>query len=170
MLQVDYHAVSIAVASHALVTCIGTCGAEYAHLGVPCILAGDNMYSHCGFTYTARSRQEYYDLLANVASLPRLTPEQMLKAKEYNFFRLVMTSSLHSELYPATDENVLGDADGSRSLRMLQELYEKIQKLAPEGDRLYPLMMEVIATDREYILAKPQADNGAHAYAGRGVA
>jgi hypothetical protein len=155
LLTSDYHAASVAAPSRALVTCIGSCGAEYAHLGVPTILAGQSTYSDCGFTYNAPTREEYYRLLRRAASLPSLSPDQQRRARVYNFFHLVMMNSLHSRLYPATDENVLGDADGRRSERMLQEMSTALQQHSPDDDLYYRRVVRAIVSGEEYAMDAP---------------
>src|SRR5207237_5378569 len=88
--------------------------------------------------------------------LPRLGPTQIYNARVYNFFKLVMTKSVYSNLYPATDENVFGDEVGQRSNRMLKEMYTNLQKYAPDDDDYYRRAVDMITMDREYILEVPE--------------
>lgn len=84
----------------AIVTVQGTAGIEFACFGLPVILAGKAFYSEEGFTFDPTSRENYFSLLSNIATLPSLTSEQIRQAKLiYSAFMHVM--SVQSEIIPS---------------------------------------------------------------------
>ncbi|MBU1191898.1 MAG: sulfotransferase [Gammaproteobacteria bacterium] len=64
----------------AIVTVSGTAGLEFSALGIPCIQAGQSLYSGLGFTIEPKSVQEYAQVLSDVGKLERLTTEQTERA------------------------------------------------------------------------------------------
>lgn len=92
----DFNALSIRNVAHAIVTCLGTAGMEYACLGIPCILAGEAPYSGFGFTLEPGSLVRYVDCLRSIGDIPKLNVEQVKAAKIVMFFELPM---IHSQRY-----------------------------------------------------------------------
>lgn len=77
-------------AAQVVVTFFGTAGSESALLGKPAIIGASWAdYGDKGFTYDARSREEYAQLLRRAHRLPRLTPHQIDLARRYTFFRFL---------------------------------------------------------------------------------
>ena len=74
---------SIIKYADATVTCSGTAGLESAAFyGKRPILAGDSFYSDLGFTLDCKSKKKYFKLLANVAKVKPLNPNQILNANK----------------------------------------------------------------------------------------
>ena len=71
--------------THALVTVTGTAALEFATLGVPVIIAGKSFYCGYGFTYSAKSQDQYRDLLHRCATLEPLTDEQVRRACAFSY-------------------------------------------------------------------------------------
>jgi hypothetical protein len=67
------------------VTIRGTVGLELPRLGVPVLTAGTSDYSGRGFTVDAETVEEYERNVRAIATLPRLTEEQMRAAKLYAY-------------------------------------------------------------------------------------
>ena len=63
----------------------GTVGLELPRLGVPVLTAGTSDYSGRGFTVDADTIEEYERNVRSIASLPRLSPEQMRTARLYAY-------------------------------------------------------------------------------------
>ena len=63
----------------------GTIGIEMACFGIPVLTAGTGRYAGLGFTVDATSRAEYLTRLAQLHTLPRLTPAQVAQAKRYAY-------------------------------------------------------------------------------------
>lgn len=82
----NFNARSIGDLAHAIVTCVGTAGLEYATLGIPCVLGGESGYSGFGFTIEPRDAEEYERCLRHIGRLGRLTAEQVRAAKAVAYF------------------------------------------------------------------------------------
>jgi len=63
----------------------GTIGIEMACFGIPVLTAGTGRYSGLSFTIDSPTRAAYLAALATLQTQPRLTPEQMLRAKRYAY-------------------------------------------------------------------------------------
>lgn len=77
----DFNAASLRHIAHAIVTCMGSAGMEYACVGIPCIVAGEGPYTGYGFTRESSSGDAYLAELEHVADLCRLTSEQIRVAR-----------------------------------------------------------------------------------------
>lgn len=64
-----------------IVTASGTIGVEAPCEGVKVITAGTTMYENTNATFKSKSQKEYFELLNNFETLPRLTEEQKLNSK-----------------------------------------------------------------------------------------
>ncbi len=94
--RADFNALSIRNVAHAIVTCLGTAGMEYACLGIPCVLAGEAPYSGFDFTIEPGSMVNYANCLRTIDGLPKLSIEQTKAAKIVMFFELPL---IHSQPY-----------------------------------------------------------------------
>lgn len=101
--RADFNALSIRHVAHAIVTCLGTAGMEYACLGIPCVLAGESPYSGFGFTLEAETREEYRRLLLDIGNLPPLSPEQRKAALVVLFFLMPLQHSERFHFCPRYD-------------------------------------------------------------------
>jgi hypothetical protein len=117
----DFNARSLRYLAHAIVTCIGTAGLEYATQGIPCILGGESGYSGFGFTIEPRDVSEYEECLRGIAGLPRLNPEQIRAAKivAYFYFRVLITVRYH--FCPYFDDNELAEWSAEMDDRLWEE-------------------------------------------------
>lgn len=77
---------SLRYIAHAIVTGGGTAGLEFSTFGIPCVLAGEGAYSGFGFTIDPASSEEYEDRLRNISTLPKLTDEQIHRARMLAYF------------------------------------------------------------------------------------
>jgi len=84
----DFNAASIRHIGHAIVTCIGTAGLEYACFGIPCVLAGESPYTGYDFTREPADRDSYFRELDAIASINRLSDEQMRVARLVAWYEL----------------------------------------------------------------------------------
>jgi len=71
-----------------ITTGIGSAGIEFASVGIPCIYAGKPYYSECPFVIRPSSKRAYFEALAGIPSLPRITPDQIKLAKETAYIAL----------------------------------------------------------------------------------
>jgi len=86
----NFNAASVAVIASAVVTCQGTVGLEYSSMGKPCLLAGESPYSGLGFSNEPSTVADYERQLYQIASLPRLTDDQIRGARTALYFQLRM--------------------------------------------------------------------------------
>ena len=87
----DLSTASLINVADALVTARGTAALEFACFGIPSLVSGTS--SHSGFSITGepQTQEEYFDLLRNLHLLPRLTDEQIARAKALIFLTSVAT-------------------------------------------------------------------------------
>jgi hypothetical protein len=65
-----------------VVTCLGSAGVELpAMAGIPSVTAGDNFYANLGFAMEPRTKDEYFNILANAKHIKRLTHKQQMRAR-----------------------------------------------------------------------------------------
>ena len=67
------------------ITLFGTTGAELPLLGKNVITAGEAYFANKGFTYDAKSREEYFSFLRNVSEMERLNENQIELARRYAY-------------------------------------------------------------------------------------
>ena len=67
------------------ITLFGTMGAELPVLGKPVVSGGEAHFSGKGFTIDAKTKEEYFDLMKNAASIERPDPEQIALARQYAY-------------------------------------------------------------------------------------
>lgn len=73
---------SISYVGDAVITCIGSAGFELSAMaGLPSITAGDNPYAESGFAIYPANRNEYFNVLANIAKIERLAGDGLRRAK-----------------------------------------------------------------------------------------
>lgn len=78
----NFNSMSIGHVGDAVVTCLGSAGFEFSALGgVPSITASDNPYATAGFAICPRTRAEYFDVLAGLSRVEKLSPEKQRRAK-----------------------------------------------------------------------------------------
>ena len=111
-LESDFPASSLPSIVDAVLTDHGSAGLEYPIMGVPCIIAGESLYSGRGFVYEPKSKDEYFKLLENVSVLKKPTNEQIDKAKVFVYIYLILArvkSSLipNFRVFADYDENAL---------------------------------------------------------------
>lgn len=67
------------------ITLFGTMGAELPLLGKPVISGGEAHFTNKGFTIDAKSREEYFELLKNIPSIPKLSADVIETARKYAY-------------------------------------------------------------------------------------
>jgi hypothetical protein len=138
----DFNARSISNIAHALVTCIGTAGLEYSTQGIPCVLAGESAYDGYGFTHEPQTQEEYAQVLLSIKTLPRLTPEQILRAKMVAYYYFCIAESSRYYFCPVfTDQEIIEwtpesearlwkeTAEAVRDPLMAEKMKEQVQEL-----------------------------------------
>lgn len=81
-----------------VVTVYGSVAPEFSYQGIPVITCGDNPCSAFGFTFQARTKEEYRSLLISADSL-RLTPQQITEVGEFMYMHYMHKQSTRSD-YP----------------------------------------------------------------------
>jgi len=102
----DFNARSLRHLAHAVLTCIGTAGLEYATVGIPCVLGGESAYSGFGFTIEPEDEHEYEACLKNIRALKPLSGAQVKAAKivAYFYFCILQGAVYHFCPYFSDDE------------------------------------------------------------------
>lgn len=138
----DFNAASLPHLAHAVVTCIGTAGLEYAALGIPCVLGGTSPYSGYGFTIEPRTVDEYTAALCEIASIPRLADEQRSVAKLVAYFYLHVLTEPRDPFFRHYQFEEIMRASGDAVLRDIAGVLTR--------DR-YPALDAQVRTVREYL-------------------
>lgn len=90
----DLNAASLRYIAHAIVTCVGTAGLEYSCFGIPCVVAGESPYSGYGFTREPSDREAYVRELDQIASIGRLSGDQVRIARLVAWYELGLVYDL----------------------------------------------------------------------------
>jgi hypothetical protein len=78
----SFNSESLTYIADTVVTVCGTAGVEFAAAkAIPVVLAGKTLYSGLGFTVEPKTQLEYFDTLANIDKIGKLTPEQVNAAR-----------------------------------------------------------------------------------------
>lgn len=113
---------SISYVGDAVITCIGSAGFELSAMaGLPSITAGDNPYAESGFAIYPKTRDEYFNVLANIAKMERLTGDALRRAKAAFVF-IHRLSRVKMSLIPA-----LSHAE-HRSFQRDDRYFERVAK------------------------------------------
>ncbi len=121
---------SIGDFADAILTVRGSAGIEYSCLGIPCVIAGESLYSGLGFTHEPKTQEEYFKILRNIDKLKRLTPEQVERAKTFAYIYGVL-SRVKAEYLPHSSP--FGDDDEKLIWENAAEILAAIK---PQDDRL----------------------------------
>jgi hypothetical protein len=124
-----------------ILTAHGSAGIEYSCFSIPCILGGESLYSGLGFTYEPQTQAEYFTLLENLHTLPRLDESQVEKAGVFAYVYLVL-SRVQCNLVPYF--SVFNDYDETKLWRGAADL---VQNTAPVNDRL-GMMIQIQVRER----------------------
>ena len=117
-----------------ILTAHGNAGIEYSCFGIPAILAGESLYSEFGFTHEPKTPLEYEQLLKNIFKLPRLSEEQIKRAKAFSYLALRLTK-VHFELIPEFSSFAYYDEE-----KLWQDATAMFEKVDPENDRTYRML------------------------------
>jgi hypothetical protein len=127
-----------------VVTAQGTVGMEFSCLGIPVIIAGSAFYKDFGFTISPKTKEEYFDSLANVKNIVRLSAQQIENAKLvfYAYHKLLMKSNI-------IDTDILNDvwgysSDGINTARAWERVNKKLVNINPRDKALFDAVNEVI--------------------------
>jgi hypothetical protein len=103
----NFNARSLKYIAHAIITCLGTAGMEFATQGIPCVLGGESPYSGFGFTAEPENITEYSEVLKNIADIRPLSKEQVRIAKLVTYFYFCTIMRSHFHFCPYFDDNQL---------------------------------------------------------------
>ena len=117
----DFNARSIPHLAHAIITCVGTAGVEYATCGIPCLLGGESEYSGLGFTIEPETPEAYEECLRHVEKFPRLTPEQVVRAKLAAYFCFCVMESARYHFCPKFTNVEISEWNASLTARLWKE-------------------------------------------------
>jgi hypothetical protein len=119
--RANFNARSIPYLAHAIVTCVGTAGLEYATCGIPCVLGGESGYSGLGFTIEPESQEVYAACLRGIDQIPRLTSEQVARAKLAAYFNFCVMESARFHFCPKFTNAELSEWNPSLTARLWKE-------------------------------------------------
>ena len=129
----DFNARSIPHLAHAIVTCVGTAGLEYATFGIPCILGGESGYSGLGFTIELKTPKAYEACLRQIWMLPRLTAEQVVRAKLAAYFYFCVMESARYHFCPKFTDVQVSEWNASLTARLWKEAAAQFRSLEHVG-------------------------------------
>jgi hypothetical protein len=101
----DFNSRSLMYIAHAIITCLGTAGLEFATQGIPCVLGGESPYSGFGFTAEPVNITEYSEILKDIADIQPLSKEQVRLAKLVTYFYFCAVMGSHFRFCPYFDDN-----------------------------------------------------------------
>lgn len=117
----DFNARSIPHLAHAIVSCVGTAGLEYATCGIPCILGGESGYSGLGFTIEPETEEAFVACLRRSEQLPRLTTEQVRRAQLAAYFYFCVMESAPYHFCPKFTDVEVSEWNASLTARLWKE-------------------------------------------------
>lgn len=119
-----------------LTTGIGSAGIEFASVGIPCIYAGKPYYSECPFVIRPSSKRAYFEALAGIPNLPRITPDQIKLAKETAYVALKCLP-VCSQMLPKTMDLAGRNITGEDLRAWWDEAANRVNSTAPRDDPFY---------------------------------
>ncbi len=117
-----------------VLTVHGSAGIEYSCYGIPCVLAGESLYSGRGFTHEPQTVKEYIDVLTTIDRLARWSDEQIERAKVMAYIYLVL-SRVECNLVPVY--SVFAEYDEEK---LWQDSLELLQCNDPEDDKYFKMI------------------------------
>jgi hypothetical protein len=127
----------------AVTTVAGSSGIEFASAGIPPILAGNPFYGDLSFAIRPRTRGEYFDKLAAIPTLPRLSDRQVQDAKEAALVHLSL-KRIRCDRIPFAHDL----ADQEVTPNTIGAYWEKAANLAAtpiEADALFANLKKMVA-------------------------
>ncbi|HMS63841.1 MAG TPA: hypothetical protein PKD83_01155 [Ignavibacteria bacterium] len=124
------------------VTVMGTGGLELSMLGKPVILAGEAHYSGKGFTYDAKSREHYDQLLRDVKNIKRNSEEMLKLSLKYGYIYFILKQI---PLLPTIKDDLYID-------------FEKLNFLFPGKNKFMDFICDRIIDGGDFILSENLAE------------
>lgn len=123
--KADFNARSIPHLAHAIVTCVGTAGLEYATCGIPTILGGESEYSGLGFTIEPETPEDYAACLRRIELLPPLTAAQVIRAKLVAYFYFCVMDSAVYHFCPRFTDTEISEWNSELERRLWKQAAER---------------------------------------------
>ncbi len=117
----DFNGRSVGYLAHAIITCVGTAGLEYATLGIPCVVGGECGYDGLRFTIEPRDPREYEACLRRIDTLERLRPEQIRAAKLTAYFYFCVMESARYHFCPKFTDVQISEWNANLNARLWKE-------------------------------------------------
>lgn len=147
---------SVSDIADAILTVRGSAGVEYSCFGIPCVIAGEALYSGFGFAHEPRTQKEYFNVLENIGKLGRLSSDQIERAKVFVYIYGVL-SRVKAGFIPHFSPFV----DDSEKI-----LWEKAAVLAstidPRQDRLNKMIQIQVKQKYRHLLNYDWIGGGMH--------
>ncbi len=122
----------------AVLTVRGSAGIEYSCFGIPCVIAGESLYSGLGFVHEPQTVGEYFDYLHRLDELKTLSDEQVERAKTFAYIYLEL-SRVKCSLVPQLDR-----FSGYEKSKLWSDFNDAVNGANIENDRLYNMMQIMI--------------------------
>lgn len=135
----DVGSISLPGIVDSILTGHGSAGLEYSIYGIPCVIAGEALYSGRGFVHEPKNINEYIEILTNISSLKKLSQDQIDRAKVFAYVYLIL-SRVKSNLIP--EFNVYQNYDELK-------LWDDAAKLIEENDPNLEKMQSMIEIQSE---------------------
>lgn len=147
---------SVADIADVILTVRGSAGVEYSCFGIPCVIAGEALYTGFGFTHEPKTQEEYFNVLRNIEKLKRLNSDQIEKAKIFVYIYGVL-SRVKAEFLPYFSPF----ADDDEKM-----FWEKAAILAstvnPQEDRLNNMVQVQVKQKHRHLLNYDWIGGGTH--------
>ncbi len=144
----DFNGRSVGYLAQAILTCVGTAGLEYAGLGIPCVLGGESGYDGLGFTSEPETPDAYEACLRQIGHLPRLTSEQVVRAKLAAYFFFCVMESARYHFCPKFTDVQISEWNADLNARLWKEAAaqfadaEHVRRLREQAEELSRFILD----------------------------
>jgi hypothetical protein len=143
----------------AITTVNGSAGLEFASAGIPCVLAGNPFYGELSCVQRPRTREHYFQSLADVPRMTRLSPAQVAEAKEAALVHLAYKRVSSTRIPYTTD--LAGREISARDIdEFWLEAAQRARNAPLENDPLFVNIRRMMDQDNQTLVDFSVVDDG----------